>query len=113
MSVYEYSEDRRNDPELRAKVERVLVAQRDLLQKAAATLKELSDEMRVLSGTGQTRSIYDRCFDKVALASYSVGSDAEFMKNIGGDTYIGNMAASEMGEYLQSIDMEARFRGHV
>jgi hypothetical protein len=113
VSVYHYSDDRRHDPETRAKVERVLIAQRDLLQKAAATLKGLSDEMRVLSGTGQTRSIYERCFDKVATASYSVGSDAEFMKDIGGDTYIGNMAASEMGEYLENIDMEARFRGHA
>lgn len=106
-------EARRNDPEVRAKVDRVLVAQNALLQEAARVLKALSDEMRILSGVRDSASIFDRCFDKVAMASYSVSSDAEFMKNIGGDTYTGNMAAGQMGEYLQNIDMEVRFRGRA
>ncbi len=112
MTDYKYSDDRRNDPEVRARVERVVEAQKALLLKAAATLKELSDEMRVLS-IGDERSIYELCFDKVRMASYSVGGDADFMQKIGGDTYTGNMAASRMGEYVQSIDFEARFKGRA
>lgn len=113
MSDYTFNDDIRHDPEVRAKVERVVEAQKALLCEAARVLKALTDEMRILSGVRDSSSIFDRCFDKVAMASYSVGSDAEFMKNIGGDTYIGNMAAGSMGEYLQNIDMEVRFRGRA
>lgn len=95
-----YSEQRRNDPELRAKVAKIHAARQAMLVKAAAQLKALSDEMRMLEFDGGD-AIYDRCCDYVWSAYYTVTRDAEFMKSIGGETYIGNMAAGEMGAAIE------------
>lgn len=115
MTVYTSSEERRNDPELRDKVEKVIIAQNTLMLKAAATLKDLAEEMRVLSGLKDNYSIYERSFDTVFSAAWKVKHDADFMNRDGGpnDCYIGNMAAGQMGEYLQSVDLETRFGGKV
>jgi hypothetical protein len=112
MVTYNYSEQRRHDPELRGNVEKLLLAQNATLLEAAQTLQELVDKMRVLSI--ERNPIYDRCVAAVRSARYSVSSDADFMnRSKPNDTYIGNMAASEMGEYIHSIDFEARFGGLV
>lgn len=115
MAAHKYSDERRHDPEVRAKVERVIIAQNALMARAAATLKELAAEMRSLSGLRDSHSIYDRSYDTVFSAAWKVEHDSDFMNRDGGpnDCYIGNMAASPMGEYLQKIDMEARFGGKV
>lgn len=113
MTAYIYSDDRRHDPVLRDKVERIHKAQQAKMLEAAIILKKLAAEMRILSGVRDSSSIYDRCYSAVSSAAYSVDKDAAFMQNIGGDTYIGNMAASEMGEYVQTLDMTARFKGTV
>lgn len=113
MAVHHFKDEQRNDPELRDKVERVLLAQNALLLKASTVLKALSDEMRVLSGTRDSHSIYDRSFSAVNSAYYRVSSDADFMNRDGApnDCYIGNMAASQMGDYIKSVDFDKRFRG--
>ena len=95
-----YSERRRYDPEIRAKVEEIHKARQAMLVKAAAQLKALSDEMRELS-LAEDNAIYDRCSDAVWSAYYTVSRDAEFKKGIGGETYIGNLAAGSLGEYIE------------
>jgi hypothetical protein len=105
-----YSEKRREDPELRGKVERLLDAQNAALLDAAQVLEGLSKTMRNLSI--DTNPIYDRCVHAVGLARWNVSGDADFMnRNAHTDTYIGNMAAGEMGFHLQGLDFEARFKG--
>lgn len=94
------SERRRNDPEIRAKVEEINKARQAMLLKAAAQLKELSDEMRELN-LGEDDAIYDNCSDAVWSAYYRVSHDAEFKQGIGGETYIGNLAAGQLGEYIE------------
>jgi hypothetical protein len=107
---HEFNDSQRNDPELREKVTKVLTAQNELLYEAARVLKALSTEMRKLDL--QTNPIYDRCAHTVAIAANSVGSDSDFMNRSPiNDTYVGNMAAGEMGDYLKSIDFEKRFEG--
>lgn len=115
MSSYTYSNDRRHDPEVRDKVERVIRAQNALMLKAARQLKETLDEMRELSGIKDRASLFDRSYDAVYSAYWRVDHDATFMNRDGGpnDCYIGNMAAGEMGEYLEGIDLDARFGGKV
>lgn len=115
MGVYKYSDDRRNDPETRDKVERVIIAQNALMLKAAKQLKELATEMHALSGMRDSHSIYERSYDTVFSAAWKVEHDSDFMNRDGGpnDCYIGNMAAGEMGEHLQKVNMEERFGGKV
>jgi hypothetical protein len=46
-------------------------------------------------------SIYNRCWQEVCLAASSVERDAEFMQKIGGETYIGNLAAGHLGHLIE------------
>lgn len=104
-------ESRRIDPVVRAKVERVLTAQQKMMEHAAKVLKDLRQEMNVLANVSDENSHYEKCFKEVRMASYTVSRNAEFMAGIGGETYIGNMAAGRMGENLEGINMDVRFGG--
>jgi hypothetical protein len=100
-----YSDTQRNDPVLRAKVAEVIEKRRIVLLKAAEMLKEVSDMMRPLELDGDC-AIYSRSYEKVRRAAFSVGSDAEFKDREATDCYIGNQAASGLGNYI--LAMEAR-----
>lgn len=93
-------EERRNDPVIRAEVEKIIYARRVMLLKAAKQLKDLTDEMRELELYGDD-GIYDRCFDYVWSAYYTVSRDANFKDRPATETYIGNMAAGSLGEYIE------------
>lgn len=94
-----YSDERRNDPVVRAKVEKINTDRQVMLAKADRVLKELLDEMRK-HRIAEDDAIYERCFDAVWSAYYRVSGDAHFKQDIGGETYIGNLAAGELGEYV-------------
>jgi hypothetical protein len=97
-----FSDTQRNDPVLREKVAQVIEARRMTLLKAAEMLKAVSDMMRPLE-LGGDDAIYSRSYEKVRRAAFSVASDAEFRdKLLTGDTecYIGNQAASGLGNYI-------------
>lgn len=101
-------EERRNDPDIRAKVAEIVKARKAMLVRAATQLKALTDEMRELELDGDD-AIYDRCFDYVWSAYYTVSRDAEFKDRAATETYIGNMAAGELGKYIEK--QEARDKG--
>lgn len=92
-------ERRREDPELRAKVERINTGRQVMLAKADRVLKELLDEMRE-HRVAEDDAIYERCFDAVWSAYYRVSGDAHFKQGIEGDCYIGNLAAGKLGKYV-------------
>jgi hypothetical protein len=94
------SERRRNDPALRAEAERIHKARQAVLLKAAAALEEIYNGMRELSRY-RDDSVYNRCVDAVWHANYRVSSDASFMQGIGGETYVGNLAAGELGDAIE------------
>jgi hypothetical protein len=101
MTVYTFSNERRNDPEIRAMVERIVKARNEALLEAARRLQEVVDGMRPLSLGGDS-AIYERCFYAVRSASIKVSNDAAFMNRLGiNECYIGNEAASQLGEYVQ------------
>lgn len=99
-----YSNERRNDPVIREKAQKIHELRQKKLQKADKALKEIMDEMRPLR-LGEDDAIYERCFDAVWSAYYRVSGDAHFMKNIGGETYTGNLAAGELGEYIERMGL--------
>lgn len=96
----DFRDEMRNDPVLRAKVEKIHKARQVMLLKAAKQLRELTEEMREL-GQYRDDGIYNRCWDEVRMATFKVERDAEFMQKIGGETYIGNLAANKLGHLIE------------
>ena len=99
MSTYHYSEEQRNDPELRAKVAKVIKARQDALAEAAQKLQEAVDILRPLS-IFDGDAIYQRSYDATWRAFNQVSGDAAFMGRPTTETYIGNKAASELGDQI-------------
>lgn len=94
------SEERRNDPVIRAKCAEIVEARRAMLRKAAKQLEAISDEMIELALDADD-DIYTRCGSAVWSAYHRVSRDAQFLDKPATETYIGNMAAGELGEYIE------------
>jgi hypothetical protein len=101
MARIDFNDKDRYDPELRAEAEAIHKARQAMLLEAAQDLKVLSEKMRELGETYEDCSIYNRCWHEVRMAAYTVSRDAEFMQKIGGETYIGNLAAGELGQIIK------------
>lgn len=105
------SEIRRNDPELKAKVARVVKARQDALNEASALLNQAYDILKTQRHfVGD--EIYNRQVSSVSTASFSLSRDAEFASGRRGDreadpskndTYLGNLAAGELGVQIQKM----------
>jgi hypothetical protein len=102
MTSYTFDAGRRNDPVIRAKVEEIHKARVAMMLKAADELDALAAEMAPLTQGGDD-NMYRQCYDAVRTARYRVRDNAEFMKGIGSETYIGNLAAGRLGEYVQGL----------
>jgi hypothetical protein len=96
----QYSEKRRNDTDLRAKVTKIHKDRQAMLLRAAAALEDIYDEMQGLRRSGDD-DIYSRCVSAIWDAKYRVRHDADFMQGIGGETYVGNLAAGKLGQYIE------------
>jgi hypothetical protein len=106
---YKYDNDRRNDPELKAKVAKVLVARQNALKEADALLKQAA---QILSAQSDfvDGAIYNRQVQAVRIASFTLSRDTEF--EVGGprrqnpaenDNYLGNLAAGPLGEQIEGM----------
>lgn len=105
------SEIRRNDPELKAKVAKVVKARQNALNEASVLLDrayEILKAQRHFVGD----EIYSRQVSAVSTASYSLSRDAEFASGRRGernddpatnDTYLGNLAAGSLGVQIQNM----------
>lgn len=92
--------ERRNNPEIRAEVKRVLDARVEAHVKALALVKEAYEIMRATPYQGIDADIYDRGTSAVWSAYYTLGRDERFVgRNT--ETYIGNVAAFELGEVIE------------
>lgn len=105
------SEIRRNDPELKAKVAKVVKARQDALKQASVLLEQAYD---ILKAQRQFvgDNIYNRNVTTVSTASYTLSRDAEFTSGQRGgpdndpaknDTYLGNLAAGPLGVQIQNM----------
>ena len=105
------SEIRRNDAELKAKVSKVVKARQEALKEASALLNQAYEILKVQRHfVGD--EIYSRQVRAVSTASFSLSRDAEFASGQRGernndpsenDTYLGNLAASELGVQIQKM----------
>jgi hypothetical protein len=102
MTTYHYSDERRNDPELREKTAKVIEARKAALAVAAKKLREamdILDPLRIFDGD----PIFERSAFSAWRAYNQVSGDASFMNRPTTDTYIGNLAASELGEQIEAM----------
>lgn len=102
MSTYKYQESRRNDPELRAKVEKVIRARNEALLQASTLLEQANRILKEQSHFVDD-GIYDRQVRSVSIAAYLLKDDADFKNRDITDTYIGNLAAGRLGEQLEAM----------
>lgn len=108
------SEIRRNDEELKAKVAKVVKARQEALTEASALLNQAYEILRTQRHfVGD--EIYNRQVSSVSTASFTLSRDAEFASGRRGetdndpsknDTYLGNLAAGELGIQIQKMGDE-------
>lgn len=108
------SEIRRNDPELKAKVAKVVKARQEALNEASALLNQAYEILKA-----QRQFVGDEAYNSqvssVSTASYTLSRDAEWASGRRGqqdadpsknDTYLGNLAAGQLGVQIQKMGDE-------
>lgn len=102
--IYKHSEERRKDPVLRERVTEVLNQQADAVREATPLLEEAFRILRKgnsnLSAYSQM-ALYRRIEDITARAVQEIHATGQYITDPRTDTYIGNIAASEVGYVLQ------------
>jgi hypothetical protein len=101
------SEVRRNDSDLKAKVAKVVRARQTALKDASVLLNQAE---KILSGSAVFvgNEIYDRQYESVRMASFTLRRDAAFAKGpredpAENDIYLGNLAAGSLGVQIQEM----------
>jgi hypothetical protein len=97
-----YSGRRRHDPELKAKVRRVIDARQDALSRAAELVGEAKRELDRVS-MFLDDGIVDRNVTKVRSLWWSLDRAAQFKAGIGSETYVENLAAGPLGEQIEAM----------
>lgn len=96
------SEARRNDPDIREKVSKVIKARQDALSEAAKLLEQAKDILQKNSHFIDD-AIYARQVDAVYSTYYKLAEDAHFMNRKKTETYVGNLAAGALGEQIEEM----------
>lgn len=97
--MYKYSDERRNDPELREKVAKIHEDRRDMILKVAKELEAIKEKMYALK-LDEDDGLYEQAYEAVWSAYYGVGRVSQSYRRPTTDCYIGNLAAGELGEYV-------------
>lgn len=106
------SQARRNDPELKAKVSKVVKARQDALNEASALLNQAYEILKAQSHfVGD--AIYTEQVNSVGTASFRLNRSASFASRDSGsgkatenDNYLGNLAAGQLGVQIQKMGDE-------
>lgn len=107
MPVYHSNAERRNDPELKEKLDRIFTEQNKRAADAAVKLRDIVEDLRPLTGLGDPYSVYDQIYDAVWSAAIRAEHDSDFLnRHAPNDCYLENMAAAKMGEYVQPLDVD-------
>jgi hypothetical protein len=98
----EEADARRNDPEIREKVEKVIKARQAALNEASELLKKASEILHK-NARYSGSILYDRQVGSVSITANSLKSDADFMNRMVSEVYVGNLAAGDLGEKIQKM----------
>ena len=90
-------EDLRNNPVVRAEVQRVLDERSAAFKQAQELVEKAARIMGSVSYLGVQDAIYDRSFKAVRMTEMQLANDERFVVDFGGETYVGNQAAFELG----------------
>jgi hypothetical protein len=99
--VFKYSDERRHDPDLNAKVAKVIEAQTKAVEDATALIKQAAEIMRKASGF-ENSEIFERCYDSVKSARYTLDRDERFV-SLSSETYIQNASAGRLGYQITKM----------
>lgn len=102
---YKYHTDRRDDPDLKAKVAKVVVARQEALTEANTLLKQAAAILTAQAGF-EDGAIYGRQVQSVGSASQNLDRTTKF--ELGGDrgnpaendTVLSNLAAGRLGAQI-------------
>lgn len=90
-------ESLRNNPQVRAEVQRVLDERSEAFEQAQELLDKAVRIMGSVSYLGVDDGIYDRSFKAVRRAKMQLAGDEHYVVGFGSETYVGNKAAFELG----------------
>ena len=94
------SEKRRNDPQIRAAVTEVLDARAEAILKAEKLVQEALSILVSVPHYNVDDPLYTRSTDAVSRAVSQLSGDKHYILGRT-DTYVGNIAANELGRILQ------------
>jgi hypothetical protein len=93
------NEDRRNDPKIREAVAAVLEARAEALLKAEKLIQEALTLLTAVPHFDVDDALYTRCVSAVHLSAIQISGDKPYILGHT-ETYIGNIASSELGRIL-------------
>lgn len=96
---YHYNERQRENPAIRAEVEKVLLARKAAHEEATRLLETAQRLLRTTPYQGYDDTLYARGVKGVESALAALRNDAPFISHWT-DTYVGNKAASELGDAI-------------
>lgn len=100
-SVYRYSDERRHDPEIREVVIDALKTQKEAVDEAYKFLVEADKILSAAPYTDLDSGMYYNAQNSVKKALRDVERKRRFAGDSENETYVGNLAASHVGERIK------------
>lgn len=99
---YQYSNQRRNNPELKDKVRKVVERRQKAMEQADDLLKEARHIMQE-AALFVDDVIFMRQLEQISRTSFSLSEDTQFERDVFSETYIENLAAGRLGEQIEKM----------
>jgi hypothetical protein len=101
-TAYQYSNVRRNNPELKAKVKKVVELRQEAMEQANDLLRQARQVMQD-AALFRDDSIFIRQLEQISRTSQSLSEETAFKRDIQSDTYVENLAAGRLGEQIEKM----------
>jgi hypothetical protein len=99
---YQYSNERRNDPELKGKVRKVVERRQKAMEQADDLLREARHIMQD-AALFVDDVVFMRQLEQISRTSFSLTEDTQFERDVFSETYIENLAAGRLGEEIEKM----------
>ena len=99
---YRYSNERRNNAELKEKVKKVVSLRLEAMEQANELLKQARHIMQEAALFGDDPHFMNHLND-ISRAGHSLSEETLFRHDIQSDTYIENLAAGRLGEQIENM----------
>ena len=99
---YQYSNERRNNAELKNKVRKVVERRQKAMEQADDLLKEARQVMQD-AALFVDDVVFMRQLEQISRTSFSLSEDTQFERDVYSETYIENLAAGRLGEQIEKM----------